>query len=350
MSQSITIRRRTTRRRRRASRIGSPPVRRLPRSVRRMSTCSPRRSCSARRVRRVGVAISRRLIRRYRRASSPGSSASKRLVRSRSSSLAATGTARSRGRRRRARPRRAAREPAGAIAALRERRAGAVDAAVLDGAVVGRRRGCCARPREPAARVSPSPAPKTVARTPRRTRGPASRRRRASRARSSTAAAAPPAARAASASAKRAARSGVTGTPASCSRRAERARERRAGRARSSARVNRASAHSRLPTSCSRPGRADDVLVLGVLEHRPERPVHRGRVERLDAEQLERGQPVDRLGDARRLLHVARADPRDRRRRPARRASPTRPSPGGARSRPRARATGSRSSGTGSGA
>ena len=58
MSHSSTIRRRTTRRRRRASRIGSPPVRRLPRSVRRRSMCSPRRSRSARRVRRVGVASS----------------------------------------------------------------------------------------------------------------------------------------------------------------------------------------------------------------------------------------------------------------------------------------------------
>ena len=37
MSHSSTIRRRTIRRRRRASRIGSPPVRRLPRSVRRRS-------------------------------------------------------------------------------------------------------------------------------------------------------------------------------------------------------------------------------------------------------------------------------------------------------------------------
>ena len=37
MSHSITSRRRTTRRRRRASRIGSPPVRRLPRRVRRRS-------------------------------------------------------------------------------------------------------------------------------------------------------------------------------------------------------------------------------------------------------------------------------------------------------------------------
>jgi hypothetical protein len=58
MSHSITIRRRTTRRRRRASRIGSPAVRMLPRSVRRMSMRSPRRCRSERRVRRLGVAIS----------------------------------------------------------------------------------------------------------------------------------------------------------------------------------------------------------------------------------------------------------------------------------------------------
>ena len=92
MSQSITIRRRTTFRRRRASRIGSPAVRRLPRSVRRMSMCSPRRWRFARRVRRRGVAISSRLISRYSRASSAGSSASKRFPRSTSSSLAAVGT------------------------------------------------------------------------------------------------------------------------------------------------------------------------------------------------------------------------------------------------------------------
>ncbi len=51
MSHSRTSRRGTTRRRRYASEIGSPPVRSEPRSVRRRSMCSPRRSRSARRVR-----------------------------------------------------------------------------------------------------------------------------------------------------------------------------------------------------------------------------------------------------------------------------------------------------------
>ena len=53
MSHSNTIRRGTTRRRRCASRIGSPAVRRLPRSVRRRSIRSPWRSRWARRVRRT---------------------------------------------------------------------------------------------------------------------------------------------------------------------------------------------------------------------------------------------------------------------------------------------------------
>src|SRR5206468_11633476 len=60
------------------------------------------------------------------------------------------------------------------------------------------------------------------------------------------------------------------------------------------------------------PTRADHLLILAVLQHRPERQVDRRGVEMLDAEQVERGQPVDRLGDARRLLDVALAHPRDR--------------------------------------
>ncbi len=216
MSQSITIRRRTTRRRRCASRMGSPPVRRLPRSVRRMSTCSPRRSCSARRVRRVGVATSRRLISRYRRASSPGSRASKRLLRSRSSSLGPTGTGRSRssssgsswpG----------ARELAGEIPrcgkaepARSTRRSSTVRWSGAAGMLrVSSRTGRA---------VSPSPVPKTAPKTASKARTWVAsetsvaravqyRRRRVS------------GRTAVRAWAKRAARSGVTGTPTSCRRR-----------------------------------------------------------------------------------------------------------------------------------
>ena len=61
-----------TRRRRRAIDTGSPPVRRLARSVRRTSTRAPWRSRRARRVRRSGVAIANRDMSRYSAASSPG--------------------------------------------------------------------------------------------------------------------------------------------------------------------------------------------------------------------------------------------------------------------------------------
>ena len=105
-----------------------------------------------------------------------------------------------------------------------------------------------------------------------------------------------------SASAKRAERSGVTGTPASCSRRPKAA----TSGGRSSSTVS--SRH----TQALQPRGADDVLVLAVLEHRAERAVDRAASSVVDAEQLERRQPVDRLGDPGRLLHVAVAHPRDR--------------------------------------
>ena len=73
-------------------------------------------------------------------------------------------------------------------------------------------------------------------------------------------------------------------------------------------------------------------------------------VQLLDAEQAQRPQPVDRLGDAGRLLHVAGAHARDRVRDLDGQRSATSPARGGARSRPRAAASGSRSSGRGSGA
>ena len=113
----------------------------------------------------------------------------------------------------------------------------------------------------------------------------------------------------ASACAKRTARSGVTGTPASCRRRLERAGQRRAGRARSSR--PRSAVIAPPPAARGRP-RGSTSWSSRVLEHRAERAVDRGGVERLDAEQAQRRQPVDRLGDPGRLLHVGVAHPRDR--------------------------------------
>ena len=76
--------------------------------------------------------------------------------------------------------------------------------------------------------------------------------------------------------ANQAARSAVTGTPASCSRRPNVAGHRRqveSERREPGTAAGRSSpAHQLLE-----PGGADHVLVLGVLEHRPERPVDRGR-------------------------------------------------------------------------
>ena len=139
-----------------------------------------------------------------------------------------------------------------------------------------------------------------------------------------------------SASAKRAERSGVTGTPASCSR--------RPNAATSSGRVT--------PRRLSEAGGADDVLVLAVLEHAD--PSVRSIVVRVElghAEQLERAQPVDRLGDAGRLLDVALAHLRHRghdlhRQRLGRRPCTRRRTISSSRSL----RTGSRSTGTGSGA
>ena len=170
--------------------------------------------------------------------------------------------------------------------------------------------------------AAPSRSRGTRPRTPRRRRAPAagsvttiargvqySRRRATGRTSSS--------ARASSAE-----RAGVIGSPASCSRRAKAPTV--AGRSSQT----RLDLH-RLPHELLEAGRADHLLVLAVLEHRAERAVDRRRVEGVDAEQVERGQPVDRLGDAGRLLHVAVAHARHRGRPPARPAPPRRPSRGG---------------------
>src|SRR5262249_14396795 len=108
----------------------------------------------------------------------------------------------------------------------------------------------------------------------------------------------------ASACANRVVRSTVTGTPASCSRRLNAP----ATSGRSSSTVCTAdSAIAPAPRpgdKLAQPGRTDHLLVLRVLEHRAERALERGLVELADAEHGQRRQPVDRLGDARRLLHV----------------------------------------------
>ena len=52
------------------------------------------------------------------------------------------------------------------------------------------------------------------------------------------------------------------------------------------------------------PGGPGELLIFDVLQHRAERPVHCGRIHCAHAEQLERGNPVDGLGDARPFLQV----------------------------------------------
>ena len=337
MSHSRTSRRRTTRRRRCASRIGSPPVRRLPRSVRRRSMCSPRRSRSARRVRRVGVASSQPRHQPVERGE---------LARlERVEALAAQPLLVAR-RHRDGDARAVAASPlAGRVAAVAaprgrrgaRRRTGSAPAARRAAAGVRRRSS------SGAGSGSIDPRRRTPRRTRRRTPAPAPGRRRAPRAPSSTAACARPAASASAPAAKRAERSGVTGTPASCSRRPKRGDQRR--------QVELDGLDLHAIDELSEAGGADDVLVLAVLEHRAERAVDRRRVERRPR----------RAARARASQSIASAipggfctspvaHPRDRGhdldgerlRRALARA--------GARSRPRARASGSRSTGTGSGA
>ena len=52
------------------------------------------------------------------------------------------------------------------------------------------------------------------------------------------------------------------------------------------------------------PGCPGEPLVFDVLQYRAERSVHGGRIDCAHAEQLERGNPVDGLGDARPFLQV----------------------------------------------
>ena len=95
----------------------------------------------------------------------------------------------------------------------------------------------------------------------------------------------------ASASAKRAARSGVTGTPASCSRRAERGHQRR--------QVELDGLELDRSPGSRAPAGADDSWSSAYLSTEPSVRSTAVASSVSNAEQLERGQPVDRLGDAR---------------------------------------------------
>src|SRR5215211_6206981 len=59
------------------------------------------------------------------------------------------------------------------------------------------------------------------------------------------------------------------------------------------------------------PGSPGKLLIFDVLQHRTKRPVHSLRIHRDHAEQLEGGDPVDRLSDARPLLQVQPTEPLD---------------------------------------
>ena len=343
MSQSITSRRGTTRRRRRASRIGSPPVRRLPRSVRRMSMRSPRRPplIAARAALGRGELeprhqpvelrelVAARARRSASRAAAPRRSQRQRHARPRAASSVARPT--------RTRPtRRLPRRTPGSHLCLR-RSAGPAPPPAAAATVVGLEldgvglapaedRGEDRVERLELGRVGDEHGARRPVQPPPRD-GPHERRARAR---------------------SRAARSAVTGTPASCSRRLKRARERRQVELRSSRTPNGRSLIAR--TSCSRPAARTTSWSSLYLSTEPSVRSTAAASSSLDAEQVERGDPVDRLGDPGRLLHVAVAHARhrvghlhgERLRRALARA--------GARSRPRAAGSGSRSSGTGSGA
>ena len=239
MSQSSTSRRRTTRRCRRARRTGSPPVRRLARSVRRRSMRSPRRSLlgAARAPLRRGELEARHQpveLRELARARARRSACARR----RSSSLAsASGTSHLR-----RRPRRWRRTPTARPA---RSRCGA-PARVARPPLVGRcrrRSGRSSSSTSSSGRVAEDREEHGVEGAHLRGVGDEHRARGPVQAR-----AARRAARASSAWAKRAERSGVTGTPASCSRRPKRGDQRR------QVELDRLDPKSSIArTSCSRP-------------------------------------------------------------------------------------------------
>ena len=313
MSHSSTSLRGATRRRRRARRIGSPPVRRLPRSVRRRSIALARGGPS-----RGGACAA--AASRARGATSAGRAARARPARARRSASGRAAPRRSPARagpRPRRRPRRRRRRRRGRRRRVPAPLAGGVRSAAgrsSAGAATVARVVALEAPRPRAAaedreehrvehldmrRIGDEHRAGGPVQPPARDR-PHERERRA----------------------KSAARAGVTGTPASCRRRLNARRERR------QVELDRLDAEGRSVTAAHElleAGRADHLLVLAVLQHRPERAVHRRDVEALDAEQAQRREPVDRLGDApaasgRRCRASAR-----RRSRPERRASPTRP-------------------------
>src|SRR6185312_15919724 len=110
-----------------------------------------------------------------------------------------------------------------------------------------------------------------------------------------------------SARATSAARAGGTGSPASCRRRLSAPTS--AGR--SSWIVSTPNDSVTAAHELVQAGRANHLLVLAVLEHRPEGRVHGLDVQALHPEQVQGREPVDCLGDPRRLLDVAVAHARD---------------------------------------
>ena len=116
---------------------------------------------------------------------------------------------------------------------------------------------------------------------------------------------------------------GVIGTPTSCRRRLNAPTS--GGRSSSIVSTPNAGAQSPARTSWSRPAARITSWSSSYFSTEPSVRSTAAASRLLDAEQAQRRQPVDRLGDARRLLHVARRACARRRSRPAPRASPTRP-------------------------
>ena len=134
--------------------------------------------------------------------------------------------------------------------------------------------------------------------------------------------------------------------PARRSTRANATAIRSGGRCRAARQAPRAIAGDQI----GEPVRADALLVLAVLENRAERRVDRRLVEPRATERRERLRPVDRLGDARRLVEVERAQRFGRGRDIARQRVGYLAARARARSRARVRSRDARSSGTGTGA
>ncbi len=260
----------------------------------------------------------RRAIRRRSRASSSASIASKSLGRAAPRRRWPASAPGPRGRAPRGRPSRGRRAPRSSRA-----RSPAPPAAggSTPGAPRGRRR-CDRAPRSPAAHRRRRGEPNTSAKTASNA-GTWARLETSDRARRPVQA--PPGhgpRQRRAPAAKRAARSAVTGTPASCSRRAKAPAN--AGRSSSTVRTRHGSLTGRLPPSCPRPPARTSSWSSAYFSTVPSVRSIASASRRLHAEQLQRGHPVDRLGDARRLLQVGVAQRGRPRRPPGRPASPPR--------------------------